>query len=117
MHDRPAISFPPCILTNHGRRRIAQRNLTVDLLIEAECFGRHGRYQPGGADLWRVDRGVVRALQRKMPSIAHLLGVTVLNGSDGVCITAYRNRNCKRLLRKPMRPGRGRGAHRKEAMA
>jgi hypothetical protein len=108
MPRRFTVHIPPVILTAHARVRLAQRNLTEAFLIEAETFGRCGPYQPGGAEVWRVDRGVVRACKRERPSIVGLLGVTLVNGADGVCVTAYRNSKCHRLLRKALRPGRGR---------
>ena len=108
MQRSASIHIPSVILTAHARQRLAQRNLTVQSLAEVESFGRRGPYQPGGAEAWRVDRGVVRACRRDRPWIADLLGVTLVNGADGVCVTAYRNRKCQRLLRKAVRPGRGR---------
>lgn len=107
MFHRTAIRIPPIILTRHARLRLAQRNLTEALLIEAESFGRCGPYQPGGAEVWRVDRGTVRNRRRDRPGLVALLGVTLVNGADGVCVTAYKNRKCQRLLRKAVRPGRG----------
>lgn len=106
--DLRELTLPACILTDHAGLRLAQRNLTEQAIMDVETYGRRCRYQPGGADLWRVDRGVVRQLRSVRPEIARLLGVTVLTSQHGVCLTAYRNRKGKKLLRKRRRPGRGR---------
>ena len=91
MHDL-LFDLPRCILTDHSRRRLAQRNLSEDVLFEAEAFGRRGRYEAGKAELWRIDRRIVSALQRTRPSIRAALGVIVVTSPEGVCVTAYRNR-------------------------
>ena len=109
MHPSPPLEVPRVLLSSHGQLRVGMRRLSEDMVFEAECFGRRGRYQPGGADLWRVDRRIVRCLRRVRPELAALDGVTVITSADGMCLTAYRNRKGKRLLRKPHRPGRGRG--------
>jgi hypothetical protein len=108
MQNSSKLQIPPVILTKHARLRLAQRNLTEALLTGAETFGRRGSYQPGGVEVWRVDHGIVRSWQREHPSIVGLLGVTLVNGANGACVTAYKNRKCQRLLRKAVRPGRGR---------
>lgn len=112
MTSRESTHVPRVILNGHSRERLAKRNLTEDIVFEIECFGRHSRYQPGGADLWRVDRRIVRRLRRIRPWLDRLDGVTVITSASGVCLTAYRNRKGQRLLRKPVRPGRGRRPHR-----
>ena len=115
MATKPYPFIPECITTDHCRRRMAQRCLTEDLLVIAECYGRRARYQPGGVDVWRVDRRTLRALGGIAPAIANAMGVTSVNSATGVCITAYRNRVGERLLRKAIRPGRGRRAWQKGA--
>lgn len=108
--DPSELFLPVYILTDHAARRLAQRALTEQALVDVETYGRRCRYQPGGADLWRVDRGVIRRLRGTKPEVARLVGVTVVVSGDGVCLTAYRNRDGKKMLRKPRRPGRGRWA-------
>jgi hypothetical protein len=111
MRRAQLIEVPRILLTNHGRQRLGMRHLSEDMVFETECFGRRGRYQPGGAELWRVDRRIAHRLRHVRPSLSGLIGVTVITSADGVCLTAYRNRKGKRLLRKAMRPGRGHGRH------
>lgn len=112
MSSERTVEIPTCILTTHGGRRLAQHKLNTESLFAAECYGRRGRYQPGGVDVWRIDRRIVRQFEHSVPHIARLNGVTMVASSEGVVITAYKNKKGNRLLRKQIRPGRGHNARR-----
>lgn len=78
-------------LSDHARRRLAQRGLGAEAVLAAIDHGREVRTR--GAWFHVVGRREVVEARRAGVDISAHEGVHVLVAEDGSVITAYRNRN------------------------
>ncbi len=85
-------------LSNHARRRCAQRNIDGDVV---ELVRQHGRkvHRTGVVFYFLGRRDIPADLQRE-DGFAKLEGTVLLVSPEGELITAYRNRSALRKIQK-----------------
>ena len=84
-------------ISEHAWRRITARRIRKDAIVATLTHGR--RYWNEGRQVFRLDRRSVQKAQRIGCNLSRFEGVHVVLGDDGRVVTAYRNRNGKRVPR------------------
>ena len=85
------------LISNHAWRRISGRRIRRAGIMATIRYGR--RYWNQGRVVYRLDRRCVRKAQDEGVSLQDHEGIHVVLGDDGKVVTAYRNRQGKRLPR------------------
>lgn len=85
------------LITNHAWRRISGRRIRREGIMAALKYGR--RYWNQGRVVYRLDRRCVQKASYDGVKIHAHEGIHVVLGDDGQVVTAYRNRQGKRLPR------------------
>ena len=85
------------LYTDHAMRRRYGRSISDDAINATLDFGR--RYWNHGSMVYRLDRRSVAKAKEQGHNIREHEGIHVVLSRDGIILTAYRNRNCKRLPR------------------
>ena len=84
-------------ISEHAWRRITARRIRKDAIVATISHGR--RYWNEGRLVYRLDRRSVQRAARMGFRLEKYEGVHVVMGDDGRVVTAYRNRNGKRVPR------------------
>jgi len=84
--------------TSHGAKRCAQRKVDDNAMEVVRQFGR--AFHRTGVTFYFLGRRDLPEELRRQDRYAKLEGTTLLVGSDGVLITAYRNRAACRVIKK-----------------
>ena len=83
--------------SDHAWSRISARRIRKDAIVAAMSYGR--RYWNEGRIVYRLDRRSVKKAAKMGLKLQRYEGIHVVLGDDGRVVTAYRNRNGKRVPR------------------
>lgn len=85
------------VYSEHAIRRSFGRSISEDAVEATLDYGR--RYWNHGSLVFRLDRRSVAKAKAQGVNLHAHEGIHVVLSPDGIVLTAYRNRNCKRLPR------------------
>ena len=85
------------LYTDHAMRRRFGRSISDDAINATLDFGR--RYWNHGSLVYRLDRRSIAKAKEQGFNIRQHEGIHVVLSQDGIILTAYRNRSCKRMPR------------------
>lgn len=85
------------IYSEHAIRRSYGRSISGEAVEATLDYGRF--YWNQGSMVYRLDRRSIAKAKSQGVNLQAHEGIHVVLSSDGIVLTAYRNRNCKRMPR------------------
>lgn len=83
------------MITDHAMLRMGQRGIKLEVLELILRFGREIRSK--GAVFYVLGKKEVQKYCQYVPQLKEMEGMQVLTSNEGVVITAYRNKNLRKV--------------------
>lgn len=83
------------MITDHAMLRMGQRGIKLEVLELILRFGREIRSK--GAVFYVLGKKEVQKYCQYVPKLKEMEGMQVLTSNEGVVITAYRNKNLRKV--------------------